>query len=219
MSSIAAAARTLTDDSPQLLLRGYRFGDRIWSRVRAGARSAPMGLLGDPTVPGWITPAVPLLMAYCATFPEGPERVHALIAFQLMLGVLSIALGATGMARKVFLYVPAAMKSGIIVGAGFSAVIAVFQVNGKFDESTRAAIARWQEEHGYPTTGFLNAAQHKVLTDAAAEARKSDRQDRRRAGRGTRYSRGVGGPIGAVGGAVRGVVGGVGGVVGGLFRR
>ncbi|WOH64849.1 peptidoglycan-binding domain-containing protein [Bradyrhizobium sp. BWA-3-5] len=93
------------------------------------------------------------------------------------------------------------------------------KVNGKFDESTRAAIARWQEEHGYPTTGFLNAAQHKVLTDAAAEARKSDRQDRRRAGRGTRYSRGVGGPIGAVGGAVRGVVGGVGGVVGGLFRR
>ncbi|WP_309300105.1 cytochrome P450 [Microbacterium sp. SMR1] len=50
MSSIAAAARTLTDDSPQLLLRGYRFGDRIWGRLRAGARSAPMGLLGDPTV-------------------------------------------------------------------------------------------------------------------------------------------------------------------------
>ncbi|WFU15457.1 peptidoglycan-binding domain-containing protein [Bradyrhizobium sp. CB3481] len=93
------------------------------------------------------------------------------------------------------------------------------KVNGKFDESTRAAIARWQEEHGYPTTGFLNAAQHKVLTDAAAEARKSGQRDRRHAGRGTRHSRGVGGPIGAMGGAVRGVVGGVGGVVGGLFRR
>jgi len=39
------------------------------------------------------------------------------------------------------------------------------KVNGKFDESTRAVIARWQEEHGYPTTGFLNAAQHKVLID------------------------------------------------------
>ena len=90
------------------------------------------------------------------------------------------------------------------------------KANGKFDEKTRAAIARWQEEHGYPTTGFLNTAQHKVLTDAAAEARKSGRQDRRRAARGTRHSRGVGGPIGAVGGAVRGVVGGV---VGGLFRR
>lgn len=90
------------------------------------------------------------------------------------------------------------------------------KANGKFDEKTRAAIARWQEEHGYPTTGFLNAAQHKVLTEAAAEARKSARQDRRRAGRGTRHARGVGGPIGAVGGAVRGVMGGV---VGGLFRR
>jgi peptidoglycan hydrolase-like protein with peptidoglycan-binding domain len=90
------------------------------------------------------------------------------------------------------------------------------KVNGKFDETTRAAIARWQEEHGYPTSGFLNTAQHKVLTEAAAEASRSARQDRRRAARGTRHSRGVGGPIGAVGGAVRGVVGGV---VGGLFRR
>ncbi|KWU48258.1 hypothetical protein [Pseudomonas palleroniana] len=90
-------------------------------------------LLGDPTVPGWITPAVPLLMAYCAQFPMGPERVHALIAFQLMLGIFSIALGATGMAKKVVEYVPSAIKSGIIVGAGLSAVIAVFQVGGKFN--------------------------------------------------------------------------------------
>ncbi|MGE8413750.1 MAG: hypothetical protein ACN6QY_15445 [Pseudomonas sp.] len=90
-------------------------------------------LLGDPVVPGWITPAVPLLMAYCAQFPVGPERVHALIAFQLMLGVFSIALGATGMARKVVGFVPSAIKSGVIVGAGLSAVTAVFQVGGKFD--------------------------------------------------------------------------------------
>jgi hypothetical protein len=90
-------------------------------------------LLGDPTVPGWITPAVPLLMAYCAHFPMGPERVHALIAFQMMLGVFSIALGATGMAKKVVEYVPSAIKSGIIMGAGLSAVSAVFQVGGKFD--------------------------------------------------------------------------------------
>ena len=93
------------------------------------------------------------------------------------------------------------------------------KANGKFDKSTRAAIARWQEEHGYPTTGFLNAAQHKVLTDAATEAGKSDHKDRRRAGGRTRHSRGVGGPIGAIGGAAHGVVRGVGGVVGGLFRR
>jgi peptidoglycan hydrolase-like protein with peptidoglycan-binding domain len=83
------------------------------------------------------------------------------------------------------------------------------KVNGKFDEATRAGIARWQEEHGYPATGFLNAAQHKVLTDAATEASKSNHQARRRAGGRGRHARGVGGPIGAIGGAVHGVVGGL----------
>ncbi len=100
------------------------------------------------------------------------------------------------------------------------------KVNGKFDESTRAAISRWQEDSGYPSTGFLNAGQHKALTDAAKQAAKSDRKERRRAGNRTRYSRGGDGPIGAiggvargVGGAVRGVGRGVGSAVGGLFRR
>ncbi len=93
------------------------------------------------------------------------------------------------------------------------------KVNGKFDKSSRAAVSRWPDFYGYPTTGFLNAAQHKVLTDAATEAGKSDHKDRRRAGAMLRYSRGVGGPIGAIGGAAHGVVRGVGGVVGGLFRR
>jgi peptidoglycan hydrolase-like protein with peptidoglycan-binding domain len=99
------------------------------------------------------------------------------------------------------------------------------KVNGTFDETTRAAISRWQEESGYPSTGFLNAGQHKALTDAAKQAAKADRKDRRRAGNRTRYSRGGDGPIGAiggvargVGGAVRGVGRGVGSAVGGLFR-
>ncbi|UFZ04679.1 peptidoglycan-binding protein [Bradyrhizobium ontarionense] len=86
------------------------------------------------------------------------------------------------------------------------------KVNGTFDESSRAVIARWQEERGYPATGFLNAAQHKVLMDAATEAAKSDREARRRAGGRGRYSRNVGGPIGAIGGAMHSVVGGI-------FRR
>lgn len=36
----------LIDDSPQVLLKGYDFGRHVWSRVREGARSAPMRLLG-----------------------------------------------------------------------------------------------------------------------------------------------------------------------------
>ncbi|MGY4309772.1 peptidoglycan hydrolase-like protein with peptidoglycan-binding domain [Bradyrhizobium sp. USDA 4369] len=83
------------------------------------------------------------------------------------------------------------------------------KINGTFDDQTRAVIARWQEERGYPATGFLNAAQHKVLMDAATEAARSDRQARRSAGGHARSSRNVGGPIGAIGGAMHRVVGGI----------
>jgi peptidoglycan hydrolase-like protein with peptidoglycan-binding domain len=85
------------------------------------------------------------------------------------------------------------------------------RATGKFDEATRTAITRWQDEHGYPKTGFLNAAQHTALLDesnAAIEAAKSDRQDRHRGGGRAHHARGIGGPIGAIGG-----------VIGGIFRR
>jgi peptidoglycan hydrolase-like protein with peptidoglycan-binding domain len=81
------------------------------------------------------------------------------------------------------------------------------KANGKFDESTRTAITRWQEEHGYPKTGFLNTAQNTALLDESIAASKSDRQDPRRGGH-VHHSGGIGGPIGAIGSAV-----------GGLFRR
>lgn len=90
-------------------------------------------LLGDPVIPGWITPAIPLLMAYVSTFPEGPERVHALIAFQMMLGIFVIFLGATGLANKVVKLIPHTIKSGIILGAGISAVMVVFKEGGRFE--------------------------------------------------------------------------------------
>ena len=85
------------------------------------------------------------------------------------------------------------------------------RVNGKFDESTRVAITRWQEERGYPKTGFLNTAQHTALLEenySAMEAGESDYQDHHRNGGRARRPRGIGGPIGAIGGAI-----------GGLFRR
>ncbi|ARS54138.1 hypothetical protein [Kushneria konosiri] len=90
-------------------------------------------LLGDPVVPGWITPAIPLVMAWCQTFPEGTERIHALIAFQMTLGLFSIALGVSGLSHRVVQLVPSALKAGVIIGAGIAAVITVFQVGGRFD--------------------------------------------------------------------------------------
>ncbi len=90
-------------------------------------------LLGDPVIPGWITPAIPLIIAYCSMFPEGPERVHALIAFQLTLGIFSIFLGVTKLSNRVVSLVPSAIKSGIILGSGFAAITTIFKAGGNFE--------------------------------------------------------------------------------------
>lgn len=91
-------------------------------------------LLGDPVIAGWITPAIPLLMAYCQQFPEGPERVHALISFQVLLGLFAITLGITGLSRRVVNLVPPALKAGVLLGAGVAAVQGVFGDDGEFAE-------------------------------------------------------------------------------------
>jgi peptidoglycan hydrolase-like protein with peptidoglycan-binding domain len=97
-----------------------------------------------------------------------------------------------------------------LTGLGFDT-----RVNGRFDKSTRAVIARWQAARGYPETGFLSTPQHQaLLSESVSEAQASatdkasdDRPARRRGG--ARHHRGPGGPIAAIGGVVGGVVGGV----------
>ncbi|NPV26231.1 MAG: hypothetical protein HPY81_01990 [Firmicutes bacterium] len=89
--------------------------------------------LGDPVVPGWVTPAIPLLIAYVGTFPAGPARMHALIAFELTLGIWCLFLGITGLANKVISSIPRAIKAGVILGAGVGAINLIFQKGGRFD--------------------------------------------------------------------------------------
>ena len=100
-----------------------------------------------------------------------------------------------------------------LTGLGFDT-----RVNGRFDESTRAVITRWQAAHGYPKTGFLNTLQHQaLLTESVSAAHASlsssdksedDRPARRRGRGGAHHHRSGGGPGGLIGG-----------VVGGLFGR
>jgi peptidoglycan hydrolase-like protein with peptidoglycan-binding domain len=95
-----------------------------------------------------------------------------------------------------------------LTGLGFET-----KVNGRFDEPTRAAIARWQAARGFPGTGFLNTLQHQALLSESVSASHASVSDdaARRAG-GAHRHRGGGGPGGLIGGVV-------GGVVGGLFGR
>ena len=99
-----------------------------------------------------------------------------------------------------------------LTGLGFDT-----KVSGKFDESTRAVITRWQGARGYPKTGFLNTPQHKALlteivSAAQASASSSDKSDddhlaRRRGGGGAHHHRSGGGPGGLIGGMMGGLFG------------
>jgi len=101
-----------------------------------------------------------------------------------------------------------------LTGLGFDT-----KVNGKFDDSTRAVITRWQGARGYPKTGFLNTLQHKALlteivSAAHASSSSSDKTDddhpaRRRGGGGAHHHRsgGGGGPGGLIGGMMGGLFG------------
>jgi Caspase domain/Putative peptidoglycan binding domain len=102
-----------------------------------------------------------------------------------------------------------------LTGLGFD-----IKATGKFDESTRSVIKRWQAARGYPSTGFLNKLQHKALlaeivTTQASSGDDSNDQPARRhhhsGGGGSRHYRGGGGGAGP-GGLI-------GGMMGGLFGR
>lgn len=86
---------------------------------------------GDPVFPGWITPAIPLVLAFCKGYPAGPERIHSIIALQLSMAVVFLFLGTTGLAKKIVSYVPMSMRAGIILGAGIAATISVINPNGR----------------------------------------------------------------------------------------
>lgn len=96
--------------------------------------------LGDPIVPGWITPGIPLVLLYLEAIPM-EERTYALIAAQLMIGVVFLLLGSTGLAGKFIAWLPNVIKGGIILGAGFAAIIGEFSVGGRFMERPYATAA------------------------------------------------------------------------------
>jgi uncharacterized caspase-like protein len=103
-----------------------------------------------------------------------------------------------------------------LTGLGFDT-----KVTGKFDESTRGVITRWQAARGYPKSGYLNKLQHKALLTeivATTTASSSDDSDSKP----SRRRRGGGGGGGGGGHHYRGGGGGpggfIGGMVGGIFR-
>lgn len=91
-------------------------------------------LLGDPVIPGWITPAIPLVTAFLTGgYAIGVERNKALVALQLLVGIIFLVFGITGMGSKLINLIPNSLKAGILLGGGVSAVIGEFKDTGRFN--------------------------------------------------------------------------------------
>ncbi|HBV67562.1 MAG TPA: hypothetical protein DEF04_04800 [Clostridiales bacterium] len=80
------------------------------------------GCLGDPVVPGWITPSLPFTLAFLSTFPMGPERIQAMIAVQLLVAFVFIFMGITKLADKFVGIVPDSIKGGILLAAPITVI-------------------------------------------------------------------------------------------------
>ncbi|MCA9214495.1 MAG: hypothetical protein KDB27_15595 [Planctomycetales bacterium] len=86
-------------------------------------------IFGEPFAPGWITPALPLVLGFVlapGAFLTPLEKFHAMIAMSLDLGIILLVLGATGLGKKLVDWLPMALKSAIIMGAAISAFKRVF---------------------------------------------------------------------------------------------
>lgn len=93
------------------------------------------GWLGDPVVPGWITPTLPFTLVFLKGFEQGPERIQAMIAVQLLVAFLFIFMGITKLADRFVRLVPASVKGGILLAAPITVI------QGQLAEDSQLMIA------------------------------------------------------------------------------
>lgn len=104
--------------------------------------SAPL-IFGDPYCHGWITPAIPLVLALMGHVVDEPEMdqlrlIQLVTVFTLMCAAIFFLAGITGLGRVFVERIPVPLKAGIIFGAA----VAAFHHEFSFGEGTRSYLAR-----------------------------------------------------------------------------
>jgi len=84
-------------------------------------------LFGDPFASGYITPALPIAIAFVlAGYADPADRFSSMTAISLDFAALMIFFGATGLGKKFITWLPKALKGGIILGASIASFKRVF---------------------------------------------------------------------------------------------
>jgi hypothetical protein len=88
-------------------------------------------LFGEPYAPGWVTPALPLVLTFVLTGYDDPvSRFQVMTALSLNFAALLVILGVTGLGKKLVIWLPDTLKAGIILGAAIAAVYRIFVGDG-----------------------------------------------------------------------------------------
>ena len=83
---------------------------------------------GDPYAPGWLTPAIPFVVAFItapAYVGDHASQFQAMTALSINFALILFVLGVTGLGAKLIQIVPAVLKGGIILGAAIAAFLRV----------------------------------------------------------------------------------------------
>jgi len=94
--------------------------------------SAPI-VFGEPFAPGWVTPALPLAIAFIlatngdgdAIYASPTEKFQMMTAVSINFAVILLFMGVTGLGHRFIRWLPDALKSGIILGAAIAALTRV----------------------------------------------------------------------------------------------
>lgn len=107
---------------------GLSFAEAIAvSMIHSTLIASAVIVFGEPYAPGWVTPALPLVLAYVlGGYDEPVLRWQAMTALSLNFAVLLIVLGVSGLGRKFVIWLPDTLKAGIILGAAIAALKRVF---------------------------------------------------------------------------------------------
>ena len=111
---------------------GLTFEEAVALSFVAGSlvASGPI-IFGEPMAPGWVTPAIPIVLAAFAARGQF-NGVYQVETFQFMAAMcieftlLLFVLGITGWGKKLIELIPNGLKAGVILGAALAAFYQVF---------------------------------------------------------------------------------------------
>ena len=132
LQGLIIAGATALAGAPIVMALGLSFEQAVACALIASIliTSGPI-IFGEPLAPGWVTPALPLVIAFFISkgFFDGnyrEEAFHYMAAMCIEFTVIIMFLGITGLGKVIVEKIPNALKSGIILGAALAAFYQIF---------------------------------------------------------------------------------------------